>query len=58
LLEAVILGDGSAPYQEIVRILLEAGADPEIPDGDGVSALEHARSSGQAEVARILERAE
>ena len=54
LLEAVILGDGSAPYQEIVRILLDAGADPAIADGDGVTALEHATSSGQDEVARIL----
>ena len=39
LLEAVILGDGSAPYQQIVRILLDAGADPAIADGDGVTAL-------------------
>ena len=54
LLEAVILGDGSAPYQEIVRILLDAGADPAIADGNGVTALEHARRSGQSEVARIL----
>jgi hypothetical protein len=54
LLEAVILGDGSAPYQQIVRILLDAGADPAIADGNGVTALAHARSSGQTEVARIL----
>lgn len=54
LLEAVILGDGSRPYQQIVRILLDAGADPSIAAGDGVTALEHARSSGQDEVARIL----
>ena len=54
LLEAVILGDGSAPYQQIVRILLDAGADPAIADGNGVTALEHARTSGQTEVARIL----
>jgi ankyrin repeat protein len=54
LLEAVILGDGSAPYQQIVRILLDAGADPTIADGNGVTALDHARSSGQTEVARIL----
>lgn len=57
LLEAVILGDGSAPYQEIVRILLAAGADPAIPDAAGVSALEHAEDRGQDAVARILRRA-
>lgn len=57
LLEAVVLGDGSAPYQEIVRTLLDAGADPAIADGDGVTALQHAESKGQAEVARILRRA-
>ena len=54
LLEAVILGDGSAPYQEIVRILLDAGADPDIADGDGVTALEHAAGTGQNAVAAIL----
>jgi ankyrin repeat protein len=54
LLEAVILGDGSAPYQEIVRILLGAGADPAIADGNGVTALEHAASTGQDDVAAIL----
>ena len=53
LLEAVILGDGSAPYQEIVRILLDAGADPDIADGDGVTALEHATSTGQHAVADL-----
>lgn len=54
LLEAVILGDGSTPYQEIVRVLLDAGADPSIPDGDGVTALQHARLAGKDEIARIL----
>ena len=54
LLEAVILGDGSTPYQQIVRVLLDAGADPAIADGNGVTALEHARTSCQTEVAGIL----
>ncbi|WP_328807718.1 ankyrin repeat domain-containing protein [Nonomuraea antri] len=54
LLEAVILGDGSEPYQEIVRLLLAAGADPGLADRDGVTALRHAESKGQREVAAIL----
>ena len=54
LLEAVILGDGSARYQEIVRILLAAGADRSIGDHDGVTALQHAEAQGQSAVAGIL----
>ncbi len=54
LLEAVILGDGGKNHQEIVRILLKAGADKSIADKDGVTALEHARSRGQTEVAKLL----
>ncbi len=56
MLEAVILGDGSTAYVEIVRILLAAGADPDIGDKDGVTALEHARSRGFTEIASVLER--
>jgi len=56
MLEAVILGDGSTAYVDIVRILLDAGADPDIADNDGVTALEHARSRGFAEIERVLER--
>jgi ankyrin repeat protein len=54
LLEAVVYGDGSARYQEIVRILLAAGADPEIRDANGRTALEHAEARGQQQVAQIL----
>ncbi len=55
LLEAVILGDGSGRYQQIVTILLAAGADRSIADRDGITALQHARTSGQTAVARLLE---
>lgn len=54
LLEAVILGDGGERHQQIVRILLAAGADRSIADREGVTALQHARSKGQREVAAIL----
>jgi ankyrin repeat protein len=57
LLEAVILGDGSRRYQQIVTILLDAGADPKIADRQGVTALQHAEQRGQRAVARILRNA-
>jgi uncharacterized protein len=57
LLEAVILGDGSKRYQQIVMILLDAGADASIADRQGVTALQHAERRGQREVARILRNA-
>ena len=56
LLEAVILGDGGEAHTEIVRMLLEAGADTSIADREGVTALEHARERGYAEMVRLLER--
>ena len=46
LLEAVILGDGGAAHTEIVRLLVEAGANVNIADRDGVTPLAHARKSG------------
>ena len=58
LLEAVILGDDAERYQQVVRILLEAGADPKLGDADGVRPLQHARNRGLTEVARILESAD
>jgi ankyrin repeat protein len=55
LLEAVILGDGGPAHEEIVRILLAAGADRTIADKDGVTALQHARAKGYTAMARLLE---
>ena len=55
LLEAVILGDGGPAHVEIVRMLVEAGADRSIADRDGVTALEHARERGYDELVRLLE---
>ena len=54
LLEAVILGDGGPRHQEIVRLLLEAGARRDLADRDGVTPLEHARRSGYTEIEELL----
>ena len=54
LLEAVILGDGGPDHQQIVRLLLAAGADPTIGDKDGVTALEHAQARGHTAIAGLL----
>ncbi len=55
LLEAVILGDGSPVYQDIVKLLLAGGANVKIPDNDGVTPLDHAKSRGFNEIVRLIE---
>lgn len=57
LLEAIILGDGGARHTEIVRLLVNAKADANIPDGKGVTALQHARQRGYREIEKILVKA-
>lgn len=54
LMEAVILGDGSKKYQEIVKILKEAGAKMDIPDNEGITPLHHAKSRGFEEIVNLL----
>ena len=57
LMEAVILGDGGPSHTEIVRLLVAAGANLNIPDRDGVTPLAHARQRGYAAMVAILEAA-
>ncbi|HET7480652.1 MAG TPA: ankyrin repeat domain-containing protein [Rubrobacteraceae bacterium] len=54
LLEAIILGDGDARHTEVVRTLVEAGADVNIADRDGVTPLQHARERGYGAMVEIL----
>ena len=56
LMEAVVLGDGGRNHQEVVRLLLEAGANRSIADRDGVSPLAHARTRGYSEMIALLEK--
>lgn len=54
LMEAIVLGDGSLKFQQIVQILKDAGADMSIPDHNGVSPLQHAKNRGFDEIAQII----
>ena len=57
LIEAVILGDGEARHKETVHALVEAGANPKIPDRSGMTPLQHAEARGYASMASILSQA-
>lgn len=57
LLEAVILGNGGPKHIKIVEMLIKAGADLNIADHDGITALQHAKQEGQSEIAKLLESA-
>lgn len=57
LLEIVILGDGGPRHQEVARLVLAAGADPNLADRDGLTPLAHAKARGQAAVAELIEQA-
>ena len=54
LLEAIILGDGGPRHTEVVRLLVEAGADINLADSNGVTPLEHARQRGFEKMVTIL----
>ena len=54
LMEAIVLGDGGDTYIKIVELLVEAGADVDIPDRNGVSPLSHAINYGYDEIVKLL----
>ncbi|MDH5428727.1 MAG: ankyrin repeat domain-containing protein [Nitrospirota bacterium] len=55
LLEAIVLSNGGPHHQEIVKVLVDAGADVNIADKNGVTPLQHARKKGFQEIVKILE---
>lgn len=57
LLEAIILGDGSPRYEEVVQLLLDAGADANLADREGITPSRHARERGYKTMVKILMRA-
>jgi ankyrin repeat protein len=56
LMEAVVLGDGGPRHTETVRALLQARANVEIPDRQGITPLQHARARGYASIVALFER--
>lgn len=54
LMESVVLGDGGPDHIRTARHLLEAGADKDIADRNGVTPYEHAVSRGYAEMMGLL----
>ena len=54
LLEAILLSDGGPRHQQIVQLLLAAGANPNLADGDGVRPLQHAQQRGYTAIADLL----
>jgi len=54
LLEAIILGDGGPRHTEIVRLLVNAGANVNLPDRDKITPLAHAARRGQTQIVDIL----
>jgi hypothetical protein len=57
LLETIILSDGGPTHQNILKQLIEAGANVNLADGEGVTPLAHAQARGYAEMIRMLEAA-
>jgi uncharacterized protein len=55
LIEAVVLGDGGPRHQATVKVLLDAGANRQLRDREGRTALELARARGYASLVGLLE---
>ncbi|GJL56458.1 MAG: hypothetical protein NPIRA02_35900 [Nitrospirales bacterium] len=57
LLEAIVLSNGGPRHQKIVQLLVDAGANVNVSDKEGVTPLQHARRKGFHEIVEILESA-
>lgn len=54
--EAIVLGSGGPDHVRVVRALLDAGADPTLPDGNGVAPRDLAISHGHANIVAEFDR--
>jgi uncharacterized protein len=53
--EAVVLGNGGPNHVATVEALIKAGADPDLKDRQGATALMYARQRGYRDMIKILE---
>jgi ankyrin repeat protein len=53
--EAIVLGDGGARHTATLQALLDAGANPNLPDGKGQTALTLAKARGFTAMVQALE---
>lgn len=54
LMEAIILNNGNPIQQTVVQLLIDHGADVNIPDNENVTPLQHAKKQGFKEIENIL----
>ncbi len=54
LMEAIVLGATGETQVAIVKVLVDAGADVNIADHDGVTPLQHAKNRGMDKIVKIL----
>jgi uncharacterized protein len=57
LIESIVLGDGGLRHTETLRVLIEAGADVNLPDRDGRTPLALARDRGHIAMVLLLQQA-
>ena len=57
LMESIVVGNGGEAHTDTLQALVQAGANLNIADRQGVTPLGHARSRGYAEMVAILEAA-
>jgi len=57
VIEAIVLGNGGARHHETLKALLDAGANPSLPDRNGRSPLSLARARGYLDMVNLLRQA-
>ncbi|WP_163103231.1 ankyrin repeat domain-containing protein [Peribacillus alkalitolerans] len=54
LMEAIVLNNGGVRQQQAIQLLIEHGADVNIPDRNNITPLQHARENGFKKIEQIL----